>query len=92
MRRQDFSGAAGLFTEDGFWRDLVAFTWDVRTFRGRTTIEAGFEEYAGTAVAGGFRLEDDQDVEIILPGGFNVTPRLAQALKLLPGVERVEDL
>ena len=38
------------------------------------------------------RLEDDQDVEIILPGGFNVTPRLAQALKLLPGVERVEDL
>ena len=38
------------------------------------------------------RLEDQQDVEIILPGGFNVTPRLAQALKLLPGVERVEDM
>ena len=38
------------------------------------------------------RLEDAQDVEIILPGGFNVTPRLAQALKILPGVERVEDL
>ena len=38
------------------------------------------------------RLEAEQDVEIILPGGFNVTPRLAQALKVLPGVERVEDL
>ncbi len=38
------------------------------------------------------RIEDEQEVEIILPGGFNVTPRLAQALKILPGIERVEDL
>jgi DNA polymerase-3 subunit alpha len=33
-----------------------------------------------------------QDVEIALPGGFNVSPRLLQAMKSLPGVERVEDL
>ena len=38
------------------------------------------------------RIEDEQEVEIILPGGFNVTPRLAQALKVLPGIDRVEDL
>ncbi len=38
------------------------------------------------------RLADTQDVEIELPGGFNVTPRLAQALKLVPGVERVEEV
>ncbi len=38
------------------------------------------------------RLGDSQDVEIELPGGFNVTPRLAQALKLIPGVERVEEV
>ncbi len=38
------------------------------------------------------RLDDRQNVEITLPGGFNVTPRLAQALKVLPGVERVEEL
>ena len=37
------------------------------------------------------RLGGGQDVEIALPGGFNVTPRLAQAMKALPGVERVED-
>jgi DNA polymerase-3 subunit alpha len=29
---------------------------------------------------------------VTLPGGFNVTPRLAQALKLIPGVERVEEV
>ncbi len=38
------------------------------------------------------RLDATQDVEITLPGGFNVSPRLSQALKILPGVERVEDV
>ena len=38
------------------------------------------------------RVGESQDVEIELPGGFNVTPRLAQALKLIPGVERVEEV
>ncbi len=38
------------------------------------------------------KIDSAQTLEITLPGGFNVTPRLAQALKLVPGVERVEDL
>ena len=38
------------------------------------------------------RLDPSQTLEITLPGGFNVSPRLAQALKLVPGVERVEDI
>jgi DNA polymerase-3 subunit alpha len=38
------------------------------------------------------RVGDSQDVEIELPGGFNVTPKLAQALKLVPGVEKVEEV
>jgi DNA polymerase III subunit alpha len=38
------------------------------------------------------RLGTEQSVEIALPGGFNVSPRLAQAMKILPGVERVEEL
>ncbi len=33
-----------------------------------------------------------QNVEIALAGGFHVTPRLAQALKNLPGVQRVEEI
>ena len=32
-----------------------------------------------------------QEVEIALPGGFAVTPRLRQALKMIPGVERVDE-
>jgi len=34
----------------------------------------------------------DRDVEIALPGGYNVNPRLAQALKSLPGVDQVEEV
>ena len=38
------------------------------------------------------RVDAAQTVEIALPGTFNVTPRLAQALKAIPGVERVEEV
>jgi DNA polymerase-3 subunit alpha len=38
------------------------------------------------------RIGDEQDVEIALPGGYNVTPRLAQALKALAGVDQVEEV
>jgi DNA polymerase-3 subunit alpha len=38
------------------------------------------------------QLGSTQSVEIALPGGFNVTPRLAQAMKTIPGVEQVEEL
>jgi DNA polymerase-3 subunit alpha len=31
-----------------------------------------------------------QDVEITLPGGFNVSPRLMQAMRVIPGVAEVE--
>ena len=33
-----------------------------------------------------------QEVEVALPGGFRVTPHLAQAIKAIPGVERVEEV
>ena len=33
-----------------------------------------------------------QSVEIALAGGFHVTPRLAEALKVVPGVRRVEEI
>jgi len=38
------------------------------------------------------RLGDERSVEIALPGGYSVTPRLAQALTTLPGVERVDEV
>ena len=34
----------------------------------------------------------EEEVEITLPGRFNVSPRLTQAMRVLPGVSRIEDL
>ncbi len=33
-----------------------------------------------------------QEVEVALPGGFNIGPRVMQAMKVLPGVSNVEDI
>ncbi|GAA0608309.1 NAD(P)/FAD-dependent oxidoreductase [Sporichthya brevicatena] len=35
---------AAQFAPDGYWRDLLAFTWDFRTRSGREDIAAGFAE------------------------------------------------
>ena len=33
-----------------------------------------------------------QEVELALPGGFNIGPRVMQAMKVLPGVSAVEEI
>ncbi|OHC49124.1 MAG: FAD-dependent oxidoreductase [Rhodobacteraceae bacterium GWF1_65_7] len=37
---QDAQGVADLFLETGFWRDLAAFTWNLKTCEGRAEIGA----------------------------------------------------
>jgi ketosteroid isomerase-like protein len=34
----DPAAAAALFLADCYWRDLIAFTWNIRTFEGRAAI------------------------------------------------------
>src|SRR5450830_1971579 len=38
LRASDSTGAAQLFEENGFWRDLVLFTWNLKTMEGRAQI------------------------------------------------------
>lgn len=40
LSASDLTQAAALFTADGFWRDLVAFTWNITTMEGPSAIEA----------------------------------------------------
>ncbi|USX53360.1 NAD(P)/FAD-dependent oxidoreductase [Lentzea sp. HUAS12] len=35
LRARDVDAAAGLFATDSYWRDLVAFTWNIKTVEGR---------------------------------------------------------
>ena len=40
LRANDSAGAAALFHDESFWRDLVAFTWNIKTVEGPDEIEA----------------------------------------------------
>ena len=40
LAHADIDAACRLFAADGFWRDLVAFTWNIRTCEGREEIQA----------------------------------------------------
>jgi len=40
LERGDIDAAAGLFQPECFWRDLVAFTWNIKTCEGRAEIKA----------------------------------------------------
>ena len=43
LARADMAAAADLFEEDGYWRDLVSFTWNLRTFEGSAEIQSMLE-------------------------------------------------
>ena len=43
LARNDIDSALALFTPDAFWRDLVAFTWNIHTAEGHQAIRAMLE-------------------------------------------------
>ena len=43
LARRDLDAAAALFEPDGYWRDLVAFTWTLHTAEGRAAIRSTLE-------------------------------------------------
>jgi len=47
LAANDPARAAALFTEDCFWRDLISFTWNIRTFEGRAEIARMLEATLG---------------------------------------------
>lgn len=40
LDRADFAEASGLFCDECYWRDLVAFTWNIKTLEGQPDIRA----------------------------------------------------
>ncbi len=48
LTRGDTRAAAALFEEHAFWRDLIAFTWNLKTLEGRAAIAAMLEATLAT--------------------------------------------
>ena len=56
----DMKAVAGMFVEDSYWRDLVAFTWHLRTFSGRASIISAMHDLMPSARPQKFRLAEDR--------------------------------
>jgi putative flavoprotein involved in K+ transport len=54
--RRDIPAALALFGTRCFWRDMVAFTWNIRTFEGKSEIAAMLEATLARTVPSGFSI------------------------------------
>ena len=59
---RDAAGAAALFGDECFWRDLVAFTWNVKTMEGRDDIAAMLAAQLESAGPTAWRVEAEPTV------------------------------
>ncbi len=64
----DAEAVAALFEPEGYWRDLVSFTWNVKTMEGRPAIVDMLEAQMGRVNARGFTVTPGEMVED--GGGF----------------------
>ena len=54
----DSSAAAQLFADDGFWRDLVSFTWNIKTVEGPAGVKDMLDHTLGHVKPRGFRTSE----------------------------------
>ncbi len=57
LEKGDAAAAAALFQADSYWRDLVAFTWNIKTLEGPDQIGAMLARQLGQVRPAGFRLD-----------------------------------
>lgn len=55
LAQRDVDAAAGLFGTDSFWRDLVAFTWNLKTVEGREGVSDMLHARLAETDPSGFR-------------------------------------
>lgn len=57
----DIEAAVNLFQEDCYWRDLVTFTWNIKTVEGRDRIRDMLSSQLGHARPGSWVIADGED-------------------------------
>ena len=60
LERGDVDAAVACFQEEGFWRDLVTFTWNIATMEGRDAIRAMLEAQLDATRPSGWRLAEGE--------------------------------
>ncbi|MFT3954376.1 MAG: NAD(P)/FAD-dependent oxidoreductase [Piscinibacter sp.] len=59
LARGDAAAAAALFDDDCYWRDLVAFTWNIRTQEGKAAVRAMLDARLADVKPSSFRIEGE---------------------------------
>jgi cation diffusion facilitator CzcD-associated flavoprotein CzcO len=68
LERGDPAAVADLFLLDGWWRDLLTFTWDFRTFHGVDQISRALSSTLSVTGARNPRLRDDKPPVLVETG------------------------
>lgn len=63
----DAAAAAALFAPDSHWRDLVAFTWHIRTVSGRDAIQRALADRLGEAKPRNFTIAEGRTPPRVVP-------------------------
>ena len=63
LDRADYDAAVQMFEDDSYWRDLVAFTWNIKTLEGKENIRAMLEATVPEAKPGQWLTEGDATSE-----------------------------
>jgi len=63
LTRRDVDAVAGLFGADSFWRDLVAFTWNIKTVEGREGVADMLHARLADTDPSGFRATEPASEE-----------------------------
>ena len=61
LQAQDAEAAAGCFATESYWRDLVSFTWNLKTVEGVAGVKDLLESTMAGTAASGFALEEAAD-------------------------------
>ena len=96
LSRSDFQSAESLFHRDGYWRDLLAFTWHIQTIGGAKNIVESLAIHAGGAEASEFEIDANRTPpRLVIRAGTEVVEAIftfktaigpaSGILRLIPG-------
>ncbi|MBS3650510.1 NAD(P)/FAD-dependent oxidoreductase [Pseudaminobacter sp. 19-2017] len=63
LQAGDIDTACAHFLEDGYWRDLLAFTWNIKTLEGRDAIRAMLTSNLGSAAPSNWQPKGEAEVK-----------------------------
>jgi putative flavoprotein involved in K+ transport len=79
LARRDIEAALALFEPESYWRDLVAFTWNIRTQEGPEAIRAMLEARLADTQPSNFVVEGEAiEADGVVDAWFGFETRVAR--------------